>query len=206
MEWDYDRKEEKEAELLREIETQLRLAEVPEKQIKTTAREFFEQSVRITPPEKKAMVMELITMHPSGRGGGKSTKAGNIRLNIDSLFNAVASGVFTVISAAQAPWAIPFAGILLWNSIWQCVKVDLSENDAVTLWAMWKVKDENKLVSEEDIKGAVDSHAQKYQRPTLSEADIKFAIKNLSTIGCIERPRNAPNKWWLCEWIAPAYR
>jgi len=206
MEWDYDRQKEKEAEFLVEIEDQLRLAEIPEDQIKTTAREFFEQSVSITPPEKKAMVIEMITMHPSGRGGGRSTKAGNIRLNIGSLFNAVASGVFTVTSAAQAPWAIPFAGILLWNSIWQMVKVDLSENDAVTLWAMWQVKDANKLVSEGDIKDAVDRHAEKYQRSTLSEADIKFAIKNLSAIGCIKRPRDDPSKWWLCEWIAPAYR
>ena len=206
MEWDYDRKTEKEAELLVEIENQLRLAEIPEEQIKTTAKEFFEKSVSITPPEKKAMVIEMITMHPSGRGGGRSTKAGNIRLNIGSLFNAVSGGVFTVISAAQAPWAIPFAGILLWNSIWQSVKVDLSENDAVTLWAMWQVKDEDKLVSEKDIKGAVDRHAAKYQRSTLSEADIKFAIKNLSAIGCIKRPRDDPSKWWLCEWIAPAYK
>jgi len=195
MEWDYDRKTEKEAELLVEIENQLRLAEIPEEQIKTTAKEFFEKSVSITPPEKKAMVIEMITMHPSGRGGGRSTKAGNIRLNIGSLFNAVSGGVFTVISAAQAPWAIPFAGILLWNSIWQSVKVDLSENDAVTLWAMWQVKDEDKLVSEKDIKGAVDRHAAKYQRSTLSEADIKFAIKNLSAIGCIKRPRDDPSKW-----------
>jgi hypothetical protein len=206
MEWDYDRKKEKEAEFLVEIENQLRLAGIPEGQIKSTAKEFFEKSVSITPPEKKAMVIEMITMHPSGRGGGRSTKAGNIRLNIGSLFNAVAGGVFTVISAAQAPWAIPFAGILLWNSMWQSVKVDLSENDAVTLWAMWQVKDTNKLVSEEDIKSAVDRHAAKYQRSTLSEADIKFAIKNLSAIGCIKRPRDDPNKWWLCEWIAPAYR
>jgi len=206
MEWDYDRKKEKEAEILAEIENQLRLAEIPEEQIKTTAKEFFEESVSITPPEKKAMVIEMVRMHPSGRGGGRSTKAGNIRLNIGSLFNAVSSGVFTVISAAQAPWAIPFAGILLWNSIWQSVKVDLSENDAVTLWAMWQVKDANKLVSEEDIKGAVDRHAAKYQRSTLSEADIKFALKNLSAIGCIERSRDNPSKWWLCEWIAPAYR
>lgn len=206
MEWNYDRKEEKESELLDEIENQIRLAGIPEEQIKTTAKEFFEQSMKITPPEKEAMVIKMITMRPSGRGGGQSTKAGNIRLNVGSLFNAVAGGVFTVISAAQAPWAIPFAAILLWNSMWNSVKVDLTENDAVTLWAMWQVKDVNKLVSEEDIKGAVDRHAEKYQRSTLSEADIKFAIQNLSAIGCIERPGNDPSKWWLCEWIAPAYR
>lgn len=206
MEWDYDRKTEKEAEFLVEIESLLRLAQIPEEQIKTTAKEFFEKSVSITPPEKKAMVAKLITMHPSGRGGGRSTKAGNIRLNIGSLFNAVSGSVFTAISADQAPWAIPFAGILLWNSMRQSVKVDLSENDAVTLWAMWQVKDANRLVSEEDIKAAVDRHAAKYQRSTLSEADIKFAIKNLSAIDCIKRPRDDPSKWWLCECIAPAYR
>ena len=206
MEWDYERKEEKEVEVQEAIEVHLREAGVDESSTKTTAREFFEEAIRITPPEKERMVIHMVTMTPSGRGGGCSLKAGNIRLNIRALFEAVSGGVFTVISATQAPWAIPFAAILLWNSIWRNMQVSLSEAEAVTLWAMWQVKDSNKNVRVEDIKPAVDAHAQKYERQTLSEADIKHALRNLNNICCIKPAKSASDTWWLCEWISPSYR
>lgn len=206
MEWDYERQKEKEAEVKGAIECHLREASVDEALVQTTAIEFLERAVRITPPEKEQVFMHLVTMAPSGRGGGRSSKVGNIRLNVRTLFEAVSNSVFTVISATQAPWAIPFAAILLWNSMWRNTQVILSEADAVTLWVMWQVNDSNKNVKFEDIKPAVDAHAWKYERQTLSDADIKHALKNLNEIGCIEPAESANGTWWLCEWISPSYR
>jgi hypothetical protein len=206
MEWNYERKKEKEAEVQGAIEIHLREAGLDETIIQTTAREFLEKGIRVTPPEKKQLFLHMVTMAPSGRGGGSSSKAGNIRLNVRTLFEAVSSGVFTVISATQAPWSIPFAAILLWNSIWRNMQVSLSEAEAITLWVMWQVKDSNKNVKVEDIKPGVDAHAKKYERQTLSEADIKHALQNLNKIGCIKPNQSASNTWWLCEWISPAYR
>lgn len=206
MELDYERKKEKEAEVQGVIECHLREAGVDEALVQTTAREFLEKAVRITPPEKEQVFMHLVTMAPSGRGGGRSSKVGNIRLNIRTLFEAVSNSVFTVISATQAPWAIPFAAILLWNSIWRNTQVTLSEAEAVTLWVMWQVKDSNKDVKFEDIKPAVDAHARKYERQTLSEADIKHALKNLNETGCIKPAESANGTWWLCESISLSYR
>ena len=206
MEWDNERKTEKEAEILSSIENHLLKAGLEESSVNTTAKEFLNNAIRMTPPEKEQELMHLVTMAPSGRGGGRSSKAGNIKLNIRSLFEAVSSGVFTVISAAQAPWALPFAAILLWNSIWRNMQVTLSEAEAVTLWVMWQVKDSNKNVKIEDIKPAIDIHANKYGRPTLSNADINYALKNLNVIGCIKPAKSASDMWWLCEWISPSYR
>lgn len=206
MEWNYERQKQKEVEVQDAIEYHLREVGLNESQIQITAREFFEKAIRITPPEKEQVLMHLVTMDPSGRGGGRSSKLGNIRLNVRTLFEAVSNSVFTVISATQAPWAIPFAAILLWNSIWRNTQITLSEAEAVTLWVMWQIKDSNKNVKSEDLKPAIDNHAQKYERQTLSEADIKHALKNLNEIGCIELAKSASNTWWLCEWISPSYR
>ncbi|MBK1875206.1 hypothetical protein FE848_18500 [Marinobacter sp. 1-3A] len=206
MAWDYERKKEKETEIQGDIENYLREAGLDEPSIQTTAKEFLEKAIRVSPPQKEEVFIHMVIMAPSGRGGGRSSKAGNIKLNIRVLFEAVSGGVFTVISAAQAPWAIPFAAILLWNSIWKNMQVSLTEAEAVTLWAMWQVKDSNKNVKAEDIKPAVDSHAQKYERQTLSEADIKHALQNLKEIGCIKPAKSVSNTWWLCEWVSPSYR
>jgi len=206
MEWDYERKKEKEVEVQRAIETHLREAGIDEALIQTTAIELFEKAIRVTPPEKEEVLMHMVTMAPSGRGGGRSSKAGNIRLNVRTLFDAVSSGAFTVISLTQAPWAIPFAAILLWNSVWRNTQVSLSEAEAVTLWVMWQVKDTNKNVKYADIKPGIDVHAEKYERQSLSDLDIKHALENLSKIGCIKPARSVSNTWWLCEWISPSYR
>ncbi|APE05729.1 hypothetical protein BM528_08055 [Alteromonas sp. RW2A1] len=206
MEWNHKRKNEKEQEIQRAIEVFLRDAGLDKEIIKKTATEFLEKAIRVSPPEKEPVLMHMVTMAPSGRGGGRSSKAGNIKLNVRTLFDAIANGVFTVISTTQAPWAIPFAAILLWNSIWRNTQVSLSEAEAVTLWVMWQVKDSNKHVKLEDIKPAIDTHAKKYERPPLSEADIKHALQNLKQIGCIKTAKSAINTWWLCEWISPTYR
>lgn len=206
MEWDYERKKEKEIEVREAIKIFLCEADFDESGIDSVINKFFDSAVKVTPPEKEQVFMHLVTMAPSGRDGGRSYKAGNIRLNISTLFEAVSNGVFTVVSANQTPWAIPFAAILLWNSIWRNMQVTLTEAEAVTLWAMWQVKDSGQYVKIEDIKPAVDAHAEKYQRSILSEADIKHAVQNLEKIGCIKPAQSSKNVWWLCEWISPKYR
>tara|TARA_R110002096_G_scaffold65831_1_gene160167 strand:+ start:2619 stop:3239 length:621 start_codon:yes stop_codon:yes gene_type:complete len=206
MEWNYQKKEKKEAEIRRIIEAGLHEAGLDENLIQTTAREFLENAIRVTPPEMERVSLDMVTMAPSGRGGGRSSKAGNIKLNIRALFESVSSGVFTVVSATQVTWALPFAAILLWNSIWRNMQIRLSEMEAVTLWVMWQVKSEKLTVKESHIKPAVDAHAQKYERQTLSERDIKHALQNLAKIGCIKPSKTKRDKWSLCEWISPRYR
>lgn len=104
------------------------------------------------------------------------------------------------------PWAIPFAFILLWNSLWKNLEVSLTESEAVVLWVMWQVKNNEKIVNADDIKPALDKHAEKYERDPLSNKDIEFAIRNLKEIGCIKKSKEGTNMWWLCEWISPSYR
>ena len=176
MGWDYERKEEKALELQETIKNLLVEAGVSDNLKEQTTKELMDACIKITPPEEKEILMNMITMRPSGRGGGRSTKPGNITLNIRKLFEAVSSGVFTVVSVTQLPWAIPFAFILLWNSLWKNLQVSLTESEAVVLWVMWQVKNNQKIVNVVDIKPSVDKHAAKYERDTLSNKDIEFAI------------------------------
>lgn len=206
MGWDYKRKEEKVLEVQESIKELLVDAGIPEDAKEQTSKEFLDSCVHISPPEEKELLLEMVTMRPSGRGGGKSTKPGNITLNVRKLFEAVSSGVFTVVSVTQMPWAIPFAFVLLWNSLWRNLEIPLSENEAVVLWVMWQVKNNEKVVNEADIKPALDKHAEKYERDTLSNKDISYAIDKLNQIGCIKESKEGRNMWWLCEWISPSYR
>jgi len=157
MGWDYKRKNEKTIELQESIKKLLVEAGMSEDVKEQTANELLDSCIDITPPEEKEFLMEAVTMHPSGRGGGRSTKAGNITLNVRKLFEAVASGVFIVISVTQIPWTIPFAFILLWNRLWKNLEVPLTEHEAVVLWVMWQVKNQEKIVDETDIKPALDT-------------------------------------------------
>ena len=206
MSWDYNRQKEKTDELKQDIQCLLVKAGVSDEVKEQASKDILDSCIHITPPEKEEFVMEMIIMRPSGRGGGRSTKAGNITLNLSKLFEAVSSGVFTVASATQLPWAIPFAVILLWNSIWKGVHVSLSENEAVVIWVMWQVKNCEKIVDMNDIKPAIDKHIKKYERNALSSKDIKFALQNLNAIGCIKKSKKGADMWFLCEWISPSYR
>jgi hypothetical protein len=165
-----------------------------------------EYYVTTTPPEKRGLYTEFVTANSfSGRGGGRSVKAGNIRLNISKLFEAVSAGVFTTISVAAAPWAIPFAALLLWKSLWNVAEVPLSESEIVVLWTLHKMKNLMKVVTEDEeaILQEVNAHLSKYDREHISRGDLRHALSNLLRIDSIERTRD--NALFIREWIRVSY-
>ena len=146
-------------------------------------------------------------MSPSGRGGGKSTKAGNIVLNIRKFVEAIANGAFTIVGIYEVPWLGILGFILLWNSLWSAAQIDLSENDAAVIWTMWVHRDKkNNEISDDVLLNKVNDHLVKYGRASITQKDIELSIKHLEEIKSIKRSTNNPKNWWLCEWIAPAYR
>lgn len=166
-----------------------------------------DEAIRVAPPEKEEFIIEYITMSPSGRRGGKSTKAGNIFLNMRSLVDAVASGAFAVVGSYQIPWLAPFALILLWNSLRRSAQVDLSENDAALIWTMWAHRDRsNNEIAEVCLLDKLNEHLKKHSRSPVTGKDLEDSLRALEKIQSIKRSRRNPNNWWLCEWIKPAYR
>lgn len=168
--------------------------------------EIIDQFIDITPPEKEEIVLGLITMNTGGRGGGRSTKPGNMLLNIRKLITAVASGVLTVAGTVTAPWTAPFAAILVWDSIYTGLNVDLSEREAVVLWTLWKNRDENDCVPEAGLLDKVNSELETHGRNPMKLQELNDALGILKHIKCIERLKSAESLWWLREWVRINYR
>lgn len=208
MEFDYERGKQKEEEVLESIKSYLVYANLCEAERRQVAEIIVSTSIRVTPPEKEQVAFyRLVTLDPSGRGGGKSTKLGNIRLNVGKLMEGVANGTFAVVSSYQVPWLAPFAFILLWKSLRKSVQVDLTENDAAVIYAMWVYRDrDNNEISEVNLLGNVNCHLTKYDRLPISQKDLQFSISNLAKIGSIQQSSKNPGNWWLCEWVQPVYR
>jgi len=207
MSWDHDRAAEKKSELMSDLIKDIELKGTNSSDAIAVAKIIMDEAIRVSPPEKEEFVIEYITMAPSGRRGGKSTKAGNIALNMRSLVDAVTNGAFAVVSSYQIPWLAPFALILLWNSLWRAAQVELSENDAALIWTMWVHRDRsNNEIAEVDLLDRLNEHLKKYSRTPVTEKDLKDSLKALEKIQSIKRSRSNPNNWWLCEWVKPAYR
>lgn len=161
---------------------------------------------RVTPPKEGTVYMEMITVASfSGRGGGRSSKPGNIRLNMRLLFDALASGTFTVVSLKEFPWAVPFAAILLWNSLWRAAQVELTEKEVAILWTMWRIRDPDKCVKESSLLPALAEHVEKHKLAPITGSDVKYGLERLAKIETIARSRREANEWRLIEWIQKAY-
>jgi len=204
---DYDRATEKEKELVSSLSSIFQSKSIFKDSFDKISNEIVSSCVSIQPPEKEEISFEFMTMAPSGRGGGRSTKPDNIVLNIRKLVEAVASGTFAAVSAYQVPWLGIFGFILLWNSLWRAAEVDLSENDAAVIWTMWVHRDrKNNKISENGLLSKVNDHLSKYDRVSITQKDMEFSIKNLEKIKSIKRSKRNSKNWCLCEWISPTYR
>lgn len=206
MSWDYEKQEEKSNELQNSLLENLEKLGIPELEAKEAAKQLFKTYVNVTPPEKEQVLMHLVTTSNfGGRGGGKSVKSGNIKLNMPNLLEAVSAGVFTVISVNAAPWAIPFAAVLLWQSLWKSIKIDLTELDVVVLITLNRLKNNSKVVVEkvDDILIEVNKTLNKYERSLATKQDLNHSITNLDTIDSLDI---CDSGLFIREWVKVRYR
>lgn len=209
MNWDYERKIEKENELRYELSLLLASEGVDARDSELLATELLKRITRITPPEEEARFIQLITANSfSGAGGGNSAKAGNVRLNLNQLFGGLASGtlVFSGVTGSISPWALVAAAIAFWSSIRGITKVDVTENDIGVLWTLWQLRNSEGIVNEteQDILSATNIHLKKYGRTPVGLADVKAALIHLKEIRSIKPARNGG--WFIIEWVRVNYR
>jgi hypothetical protein len=206
MEWDRERELDKCSELLEILENAL--CQVPSNGhvSKVLARQIFDAFVSTTPPEKEKVLMHLVTIGFDGRGGGKSTKPGNIHLNFGKLVDALCAGTLTAIGI-QSPDAAILAAVVLWNSLWRAIKIELSENEAAVLYVMWMLREKsNNTIEKAGLLKKCNSHFTKNQRAHISDSDLQYALGRLQKIKTIGTSENDPNKWSLCEKITVTFR
>jgi len=205
---DYDK--EKESEILNELSDILKSRHLNTEDAVKLSKFIVSNAIRVRPPEKEGhnfTSVAKLTMHPSGRGGGKSIKAGNITLNMGKLMEAISSGAFSLLGAYQVPWLAPMAFIILWNSLWRAVEVEITENDASIIWSMWVYRDrESNEIPNSGLLEIVNGRLRKYERSEITQKDLEHSLSNLEKIKCIRRAKNSPDNWWLRESVRPIYR
>jgi hypothetical protein len=206
MDWDFEREREKNVELRGLLSQSLKENGLKEGSSGDLAAAIADIFISTSPPEKPKVVMHLMTLNNLGQGGGRSTKPGNIKLNIGKLCRAIAEGTLTITGAAQIPMTIPLAVLLVWNSLWKTAQVEISEIEAVVLYVMWMHKDANRDVEASNLTERCNQHLEKYGRPNISDQDVGRALSTLEKISTIEKSPRKTDAWWLREWVSPSFR
>lgn len=168
------------------------------------ATEIVNNFTRVTPPEKEPVILELITMN--GRGRARSVKPGNVLLNFRKLLTSLAASGLAVVGAVAVPWTAPLAAIIIWDSVWSNLKVELSEREAAIIWTMWLNRDDDNRVSDAELLDMVNSELRKNGRSSISHQELDDSLKTLKRMQCIERSESDPSKWWLREWVQGDFR
>lgn len=174
--------------------------------VTSAAEEFLRAFVRIIPPEAAEPRMELIVMSRFGKDGGRSTKPGNVRLNIGQLINSLASGVLTVAGVWTAPWLAPLAALVIWNDLYARATVELSKDHATVIWAMWLHADPRRTVGDSDLLHLVNGERAKAGELPFDRIRLDEVLAGLAELRCIERSRQDTGRWWLREWVSVNYR
>jgi hypothetical protein len=168
------------------------------------ATALFDHYVDMTAPE--APPTSFIRVYEGGDGGGRSTKPGNVRLNMRKLFVAAATGALTLAGATVAPWTVILGGLVVWESLYSATEIELGDVEAAVLWALWLNRDAADTVPHARVLELVNAELRKLDRPELTAGQVSAAIARLKQLDCIEPAKEAPDRWRLREWVQIEYR
>lgn len=167
------------------------------------ADKLVDMFVELSPPQDPPMALELIQMNRGGRGGGRTRKPGNIRLNWRKLFNASPDLIFTGVGAVATPWLIPLAALSIFDKIWSQSAIELTKEQSTCLFAMWHRCDHSQELSMEEAFSCSQQlfTVYKWEGPT----DVQFGeiIDELKRLRCIES--KGEGRLWLKEWVSSPY-
>tara|TARA_R110001592_G_C13149786_1_gene748072 strand:- start:1493 stop:2113 length:621 start_codon:yes stop_codon:yes gene_type:complete len=206
MGWDREREAEKRGEILQSVIAALRIHNIEAPDVTTLADAILHNLVQTSPPEEENHQVHLIIMGHMGRGGGRSTKPGNIRLNIGKLMEAIASGVLTTVGAVQLPFTAPFAALLVWCSLLRSTQVAITETEGCVLYVMWVYKNQDRDIEKSTLLTLCNGLLEKYDKPLLTQGVLNESLSALQKIRAIETSPRSSAKWWLRERAQVSYR
>ena len=161
--------------------------------------------INFIPPEKPKISLDLVTLNPSGRGGTKSIKPGNIVFNLGILIEGIANGTLIGASVCQIPWLAPFGLLLLYRSFLKASTIEITENEASLLYTMWVFRDKGcNKISQNNLREHINEILTKYGRKVIMQKEVNISLNRLEKIGCIERSEN--NIWFLRERVIVKYK
>jgi hypothetical protein len=166
-------------------------------------RAVLESFSQVTPPASSVMTTELVTISslyssPTAR----SRKPGNILLNWRKLVDIVPDVSLAGLGAATLPiapaWSAILAGLYIWNKIWRGSVEEFSDAEAIAILALWKNRNSEKRISEEDGFDRTNALRTTYSLPPLTLVQFRSVVDRLVQIDCIEIEGGVI---WLREWI-----
>src|SRR5947209_7833672 len=140
------------------------------------ATAIVENLADVEPPEAPPIVLHNIAMRSGGYGGARSTKPGNIRLNLGKFVSALASGVLTIVGVTSAPWTALFAAIVLWDQLWSSLKVEVSQADAAVLWAMWTNRDKDHEITQDGLLEKVNLEISRVGHNRITQRQLNDSL------------------------------
>jgi uncharacterized protein YlbG (UPF0298 family) len=156
----------------------------------------------ITPSETK--LLSRLVIGPIGIGEGKSIKPGNILLNWRKLLVGVSETILTVTGAVAMPWLIPFAGLVVLDTILSLSTIEITERHAAVIWTIWSNRDLKNCVEGKAILKLVNKELKKYNLPKMNQKELDTILEELKKLKCIKEIEE--NKWCLREKVKVSYR
>lgn len=188
------------------FEIQKASLEITDSLIEITSDEYKYSTypIQIIPPICELSSHKAISIHEGFVGGARSTKFGNIKLNLDKLCVLSYESVFPIVAATHTPWLIPFAALMIFNKLWSLQNIQITEREAIVIWVMWNKRDQKDCsIKTEEVLDLVNTELSSYARPQMTPQEFEIVIRNLEKMRCIEESKE--NKWHLLEEVQINY-
>jgi hypothetical protein len=163
----------------------------------------------VTPPSVEVDIelppTEMVTVRPGGRGGGVTTKPGNVVLNLRKLITAIASGALTIAGTAAVPWMLVVGALVTWDRLYSSAQLEINEVQACVAWSLWVSRDAAGTLAKVEVFDVVNRERENFGQQPLSVKEVDYALQDLERMGCIQQSRSDPDRWWLREWVRVRY-
>lgn len=121
---------------------------------------------------------------------GNSVKPGNLRFNLGTLFEAIASGVAAGFSVGT-PIVAVLTGLLAIRQLIRAATVDLSDRDALVIWSLWSCERRGDPATIEMIRSrALAEAAQVGSATRPSAAEIEHSLDRLARLGTVRQAKD----------------
>jgi hypothetical protein len=130
---------------------------------------------------------------------GKSIKPGNLRFNLGQLFEAIVGGAGAATSALTSPILGALVGIVAARKLVEAATIDLDQDDASVLWAVWLCKQKGQVTNVSAIHSALMEECARLGEDTReTEQAVAASLRNLARVGTVRESNGA---WELLEMI-----
>jgi hypothetical protein len=167
------------------------------------AERLVEALCRLSPPQDPPNIMEMITVHSMGARGGRSRKPGNVLVNFRGLVAEFGDIGLAVAAGATDNRLIPLAAMTIWSKVWKKSAIELSENEASLVYAMWLARDADRLVSREEAFQMFLLLHRHRGLPDPDDSVFAVALDRLIQFGAVKWHQSG--RIWLREWVQNSY-